>query len=180
MRRITYVFMSTLTALVLLFGYRTSTSSQLAGSSVPGIVAPVQGGTANPSSGTGQTSTGAGSPPAKAKGSTASATPSSPTAGTKATSPKPAVTSTGAAANTQYGPVQVQLVVQGKKITHVSVIEYPNGDPRDREINATALPILINETLTKQTATIDMVSGATYTSEGYLYSLQSALDKAGL
>jgi uncharacterized protein with FMN-binding domain len=65
-------------------------------------------------------------------------------------------------------------------ITDVSVVEYPNGNGRDQEINARALPVLIQETLKAQSADIDMVSGATVTSDGYLESLQSALDKAGL
>jgi uncharacterized protein with FMN-binding domain len=76
--------------------------------------------------------------------------------------------------------VQVQLTVASGKITNVSVVEYPNNNPRDQEINAQALPILVQETLSAQSAHIDMVSGATVTSDGYLQSLQSALDKAGL
>jgi uncharacterized protein with FMN-binding domain len=66
------------------------------------------------------------------------------------------------------------------KITDVAVIQYPNGNGRDQEINATALPILVQETISAQSAQIDMVSGATITSGGYLTSLQSALDQAGL
>jgi uncharacterized protein with FMN-binding domain len=76
--------------------------------------------------------------------------------------------------------VQVELTVAGGKITDVSVVQYPNGNGRDQEINARALPILIQETLKAQSASIDMVSGATVTSDGYLTSLQSALDKAGI
>jgi uncharacterized protein with FMN-binding domain len=60
------------------------------------------------------------------------------------------------------------------------VVQYPNNNGRDQEINARALPVLIQETLDAQNANIDMVSGATVTSDGYLESLQSALDKAGL
>ena len=89
-------------------------------------------------------------------------------------------TVTGSVAQTRWGPVQVQLTVANGKITHVSVIQYPNGNGRDQEINARALPILIQETLKAQGDSIDMVSGATVTSDGYLQSLQSALDKAGL
>jgi uncharacterized protein with FMN-binding domain len=62
----------------------------------------------------------------------------------------------------------------------VSVLQSPNGNPRDQEINAYALPILVQESLDAQSANIDMVSGATVTSDGYLQSLQGALDKAGL
>ena len=66
------------------------------------------------------------------------------------------------------------------KITAVDVPQYPDGNHRDDEINADALPTLKQETLSAQSADIDMVSGATVTSQGYLQSLQSALDQAGL
>ena len=89
-------------------------------------------------------------------------------------------TVTGDEASTRWGPVQVQLTVSGGTVTAVSVVEYPDGNGKDREINARALPILVQETLDAQSADIDMVSGATVTSEGYLESLQSALDQAGL
>jgi uncharacterized protein with FMN-binding domain len=83
-------------------------------------------------------------------------------------------------ANTQWGPVQVQLTVSGGKITKVNVLQYPNGNPKDGEINDYALPILTKETVDKQSASIDMVSGATVTSTGYIQSLQSAVDQANL
>jgi uncharacterized protein with FMN-binding domain len=62
----------------------------------------------------------------------------------------------------------------------VAVLQYPNGNSRDGEINSYALPILIRETVNAQSANIDMVSGATITSGGYVQSLQSALDEARL
>jgi uncharacterized protein with FMN-binding domain len=83
-------------------------------------------------------------------------------------------------AQTQWGPVEVQLTVSNRKITRVSVLQYPNGNGRDQEINSQALPILTQETVSSQSANIDMVSGATVTSNGYLESLQSALDQASL
>jgi uncharacterized protein with FMN-binding domain len=87
---------------------------------------------------------------------------------------------TGTVAETRWGPVQVQITVADGSITDVAVVQYPNSNGKDQEINARALPILIQETLKAQSASIDMVSGATYTSDGYLTSLQSALDQAGL
>lgn len=69
--------------------------------------------------------------------------------------------------------------MQSGKITDVAVLQYPNGNHRDVEINNYALPILIQETKNAQSAQIDMVSGATVTSDGYVQSLQSALDQAG-
>jgi uncharacterized protein with FMN-binding domain len=68
--------------------------------------------------------------------------------------------------------------MRGDTIANVSVLQYPNGNPRDGEINSHALPILIQETKQAGSAQIDMVSGATVTSAGYIQSLQSALDRA--
>jgi uncharacterized protein with FMN-binding domain len=76
--------------------------------------------------------------------------------------------------------VQVQITVAGRKITAVRVVDYPENNRHDREINAYALPVLVEETLSAQSASIDMVSGATVTSDGYIRSLQSALDSAGI
>jgi uncharacterized protein with FMN-binding domain len=87
---------------------------------------------------------------------------------------------TGSVAQTRWGPVQVRVTVASGKVTDVSVVQYPNDNPRDEEINSYALPILAQETVDAQSANIDMVSGATYTSQGYVESLQSALDQAGL
>jgi uncharacterized protein with FMN-binding domain len=89
-------------------------------------------------------------------------------------------TVTGAVAQTRWGPVQVRLTLAEGKITAVDVVQYPDGNGRDREINADALPVLVQETISAQSADVDMVSGATVTSTGYLQSLQSALDQAGL
>jgi uncharacterized protein with FMN-binding domain len=172
-RRIVLWLMSTLTVLVLLFGYHTSTSSASAQGGSASLATPapgaISGGLRTGSSGT--SSSAAASSTAGAAPSTAAAAP--PTADASRTV-------TGAVADTRWGPVQVQLTVAGKKITDVAVVQYPNGNGRDEEINAQALPILIQETLDRQSASIDMVSGATVTSDGYLQSLQSALDKAGL
>lgn len=83
---------------------------------------------------------------------------------------------TGNVANTAYGPVQVQLVVKANKIVKVSILEQPASTEHDLQIGQFAFPKLIAETVTTQSARIDSVSGATYTSGGYIKSLQSALD----
>ncbi len=85
---------------------------------------------------------------------------------------------TGTAANTRYGPVQVKVTLDGTKITKIDVVEYPSHDRRDQEINSYALPLLNQEAIDAQSAAIDVVSGATFTSQGYTSSLQSALDQA--
>jgi len=85
-------------------------------------------------------------------------------------------TITGKVANTVYGPVQIELVVKSHKIVKVAVLEQPTNTIHDIQIGEFAFPKLIGETLTAQTAKIDAVSGASYTSAGYISSLQSAVD----
>jgi uncharacterized protein with FMN-binding domain len=162
-KKIVLWFMSTLTAVTLLFGYHTSTSSTAAAAA--GSTAGGDASAEAPVTGTSSTGTAA----APSSSSTSSSATSSGT-----------TTVTGTAADTRWGPVQVRITVSGGKVTAVTVVEYPNSNGKDKEINAQALPILVKETLSAQSAKIDMVSGATYTSEGYLTSLQSALDQAGL
>jgi uncharacterized protein with FMN-binding domain len=79
-----------------------------------------------------------------------------------------------------YGPVQVRVTVRGSRIVSAHAIDYPQGGGRDQEINSRAIPQLDQETVQAQSARIDTVTGATYTSEGYRRSLQSALDAAHL
>ena len=83
---------------------------------------------------------------------------------------------TGHVANTAYGPVQVQLVVKSDKIVKVAILQQPTNTIHDIQIGEFAFPRLISETLAAQDAKIDAVSGASYTSAGYISSLQSALD----
>lgn len=85
---------------------------------------------------------------------------------------------TGTAVQTRYGPVQVAITVTQGRISDVQVPQYPTGGGREQRINTQAVPQLIDETVQAQSANIDMVSGATYTINGYLESLQSALDQA--
>jgi uncharacterized protein with FMN-binding domain len=153
MRRIAFVIMSTITTVVLLFSYRTSTNSALvAGSSV--LARPGAAGSA--------------SQPRSSNRSGSAASRSGP------------ATYTGDSADTRWGPVQVQITVQGGKITASQAVQYPQNNGRDAEINGFALPILNQEVVQQQSASIDTVSGATVTSDGYLQSLQSAIDQAHL
>ncbi|MFH8772453.1 FMN-binding protein [Streptomyces sp. NPDC017958] len=87
---------------------------------------------------------------------------------------------TGDTVQTRWGPVRVRVTIGSGKLTDVTAVSYPQDNPRDQEINGYALPQLRREALAAQSAQIDTVSGATYTSEGYRQSLQSALDSAGL
>ncbi len=158
MKRIVLWFLSTVSAVVLLFGYHTSTAGSAATVGAPTSI--VSGSTSSSSS-----------------GSSGSSGSSSGTGSTSSKSGTSAKTLTGDVAQTRWGPVQVQLTVKGSTITKVDVLQYPNGNGRDAEINSYALPVLIQETMNQQNANIDMVSGATVTSDGYLQSLQSALDQ---
>jgi uncharacterized protein with FMN-binding domain len=163
-KRIVLWGLSTLSALVAIFGYHTSTSSVMATTSEGTFTGSLQAQTA---SGSGTTTSG--TPPPGDSTSTGAGTTSA-TSGTV----------TGDAAQTRWGPVQVQLEVSGSTITNVTILQYPDSNGRDIEIANYSLPQLIQETLDAQGDSISMVSGATYTSEGYLQSLQSALDQAGL
>ena len=147
MRRIVTALAGTVTALVMLFGYHTSTAGSGTTAAVP--TGPVTTGSSNSRS-SGSSATGG------------------------------AQTYTGDTVQTQWGPVQVQITVSGGRVTEVTTLQHPSGNPRDEEINAYALPVLRESALSAQSADIDLVSGATVTSQGYVGSLQSALDQANL
>jgi uncharacterized protein with FMN-binding domain len=100
--------------------------------------------------------------------------------GTASTASARSTTVTGAVSQTQYGPVQVRVTVRKGAVTAVSAVQYPSGDANSQQINAYAIPLLDREALAAGNASINMISGATYTSNGYLASLQSALTKAGV
>jgi len=84
----------------------------------------------------------------------------------------------GSTVQTEYGPVQVQITVAGGRITAADAVQYSTAQRRDVQINRQAVPMLNAEVLAAQSATIDAVSGASYTSDGYIQSLQAALDLA--
>lgn len=157
MRRITLWLLSTVSILVLLFSYHTSTSSAVATS----IHAP-----------------GTTGPDAATKGPAASPGTPAPTDSTGVAGASG--TYTGTAVSTEYGDVQVQITVQGGRVTASTAVQVPWDNARDRRINSNAVPILNGEAVAAQSAQIDMVSGATYTSQGYVESLQAALDQAHL
>ena len=174
MKKIIYGLLATVTGTVLLLSYRTSLE----------VVNPTA--STGTTTGTGSTTSGSGSSAqsgstgtAQSGSTSSSSTPSStPSASSSSSSGLKDGTYTGQAADTRYGAVQVKVTVSGGKITAVDVPQYPTESFRDEEINRQAVPQLVSETLKAQSSSIDMVSGATYTSEGYLQSLQSALDGA--
>ena len=115
--------------------------------------------------------------PASATRAVASATPSA-SAATSASSASSG-TATGDAVDTQYGAAQVRVTVENGRITKIEALQLQADEPRSVEISSSAEPILQQEALTAQSADIDAVSGATFTSGSYAQSLQSALDKLG-
>ncbi len=120
--------------------------------------------TASPTPTTSKTATGSGTPVAPA--------PAAPTGKSG--------TFSGNTANTQWGPVQVQITVTAGKITKVVALKLPNGDQRTRSIAQQSAPFLIQQTLGTTTANVVGVSGASYTSDGWRRSLASAMAKASL
>lgn len=160
MRRAVLVFAATVLGLVLLLGFKSQATGALA--------APLPG-----NGGTGSSVSAPATPRANRAPSAGSA--AGPSA---APAPTGRRTITGSAVNTPYGPVQVQIAVNGSKVTDVTMLAYPNGTSLDAQINSYALPTLIQQTIATNGTQVDMVSGATYTSQGYLQSLQSALDAA--
>lgn len=152
MRRIVIAIGATLSGLVLLFSWPTSTNRPVATDAAAASTAGSAPGAAT-----------AGDATASGDG-TASAT----------------TTYDGDAVGTRYGDVQVRIAVTDGLITSAEAIAYPSGDPHDDRINGFAIPVLQDATVAAQSADIDMVSGATVTSRAYVESLQSALDQAGL
>ena len=164
MRRITLWMLSTLSGLVLLVSYHTSTMGAAGG---PAATVPAGGGGASALSGSSTTST-------------TSRSGSSPPAGSASAPTGADTVVNGAATSTRWGTVQVQVHVRNGQIVDVVPLAVPDSNSRDYRINSYAVPVLRDEALAAQSASIDTVSGATVTSNGYIRSLQSALDAAHL
>lgn len=169
-KRAISALLTTVVALALLFGFKTPEAPSLAGSTSPDTAvvgqpaataaAPISGATSGPASATA-------SPVPMATGSTGTSS-AAYVDGTVA----------GPVVSTRFGDVQVQVTISGGVVSDVAALQLPSGDRRSRQISQAAEPILRDEALTAQTAQIDLVSGATYTSRAYEQSLQAALDKA--
>lgn len=119
--------------------------------------------------------------PSAAGGDPSVPVPSAPARRAPGASAAPAKrTVTGDVAQTSYGPVQVSITVEGRRITAATAVQAPNGTAMSGQLTASAIPRLNQAAVTAQSAAIDTVSGASFTSQGYQQSLQSALDKAGV
>lgn len=166
MKRVLLSITGTVAGLVALLSFKTHTP--LAGGTLPSAALPAGGSTSSSGGGSGATT-----PPASGHSRAPAAKHSS--SGSAATR-----TLVGQAVQTQYGVVQVEAMVQGTKITNVKYLQLTAYDGTSQQINSYAAPILLQQTLQAQNSHIDGVSGASYTSAGYVQSLQSALDQAGL
>ena len=178
-------------ALVLLLGFKTPTATDPVGGT-DGAVAIATGrapaaAIASPTATETPTASVAPSPSAAAEVSgTDGAVAAAPTATpvpTPAAADAPSTatsdgTLVGQPVSMRWGTVQVQVTVSGGRITDITALQLPDGDPRSSQISQYAEPYLRESALQAQSAAVDVVSGATYTSEAYARSLQSALDQA--
>jgi uncharacterized protein with FMN-binding domain len=168
MRRAVLTLGGTAAALAALLSYKTHS----------GAAAVSAVGTPGTSTATSAAAKPAAAKPAASRPAHASTPSASAKAGGGAAGNGAARTVTGTVANTEYGPMQVELTLVGQKITKVTVLQRTDDGSESNEIDSMAIPQLTSETLAAQSARIDAVSGASYTSSGYIQSLQSALDKA--
>ncbi len=169
MKRVLFSIVGTVVALVALLSFKSHGGPLTAAGRLPSANLP---GAAASTSTSPRTSAPTGAPP----------TPSR-TRSARTTRPAPHPASRqilGSAVQTPYGVVQVKINLTGTKITNVSLAQLTANDDTSQQINSQAAPILLQQTLSAQSAQIDGVSGASYTSQGYDQSLQSALDKAGV
>lgn len=174
-KRAAGALLTTVLALVLLFNFKTAGNLALSGTAADGTAV-----VADPPTTSGDTSSTSGAAAAATTPSTGTATASpAADAGTSATTTGAYQdgTVTGAVISTRYGDVQVEVTISGGAIADVTALQLPDGDRRSQSIASAAEPILREEALAAQSASIDLLSGATYTSEAYAESLQSALDQ---
>ncbi|HEV2639134.1 MAG TPA: FMN-binding protein [Actinocrinis sp.] len=176
MRRVILALLATTVGLVLLLSYKAHTQSPV----VSALSAPDPG----PSATTDPTSGAAnGAILGPAASPTAASTPTSGSgSGTNTSTNTSAKSGTfvGAPVSSQFSTIQVEVVLADGRISDIKLLEDTDDEQRSAMIDGYATPILRSEALSAQSANIDVVSGATYTSQSYSQSLQSALDKAGL
>jgi uncharacterized protein with FMN-binding domain len=191
MRRTVLTLGGTVAGLAALFSFKTHSLAGASAIDPPTTpTAPATAPPAMPAAASSARPTHASQAMASGAGATPPVTPTGSAAGQKTSAgtptptPTPTSTSTrtltGTVASTQYGPMQVQVTLAGTRITMVTVLQRTDDGAMSNEVDSFAIPQLTAETLTAQSARIDAVSGASYTSSGYIQSLQSALDQADL
>jgi uncharacterized protein with FMN-binding domain len=178
MRRAIITIGSTAAGLAALLAFKSHPVADASAATTP-AAAPTPTLAAGPSSAAGSTSGHhPGSADGAGKGTSSSHRASASPSSSASSASGGTRTLTGTVANTQYGPMQVQVVLTDNRITKVNVLQQTDDGQMSNQVDAFALPKLTSETLTAQSARIDAVSGASYTSQGYIQSLQSALDQA--
>lgn len=176
MKRVIGSILGTVIGVVALLSFKTESKLPTAAGGLPSLGVSTAAPATSPTSTTDPTSTATGAPPRPAASSRSRA----------ASAAAPSATSTsytGAAKQTRYGVVQVKITVSATKVTKVTKVGFVQltaFDDHSQQINSGAAPILLQETMKAQNANINSVSGASYTSAGYIQSLQSALDAAGI
>ncbi len=165
-RRAVVTLLATVLGLVLLFSFKTPDGPVDAG-------APLTVARAAPTPGVVSTT---GSSPTSQPGSAAPAPPQASPSGQPSAAGSQQID--GAVVQTQFGDIQVRIVESAGKLVDIQALQLPSDRRRSLEISSYAEPVLHDEALQAQSAQIDTVSGATYTSEAYRESLQSALDHA--
>ena len=163
MKRAPIVLAATVAGVAGTLGFQAQNSST---STTAAAVSTTDTGTANAASGS--------------TGSSSTTTASSSSGSTTQTASSTKKTVTSDAIQTQYGAVQVKVTFTDGKVTAVENVALPQNDPHSSQISASVGPTLQQSALSNADGTVDAVSGATYTSNGYAQALQSALDKAGL
>jgi len=162
-------------------GFSGPTDQALPAANKAPLPVPSGSGAPAPAAGTG------GAPPAPGASATATqgtktTAPAAPKPTTAAPKPPRTTMKDGTFAGNpiyvEYGNIELSVIVSGGKITDIKVLDSPSEHSRSVQINKNALPKLRSEALAAQSAEIDTVSGATYTSSGYKLSLQSAIDRA--
>jgi uncharacterized protein with FMN-binding domain len=161
MRRAFTAVLITIVATVLLVNFKARTMLTIAKTHAPGPIA------------TGTTTT---SPRRSSTGRSRSSTGRSRASATTASSTRPR-TIVGPTISTRYGPVQVAVILAGGRLQDVRALQLPSGDGKTNDINSQAGPLLRQEAMAAQGASIDTISGASYTSDGYRQSLQAALGR---
>jgi uncharacterized protein with FMN-binding domain len=171
MKRVLLSILGTVLGVAALLSFKSHGQGAANGSGLPSAALPAV--SASTTTSPSRASTAAPPDPA------ASVTGQPPGAATTAATGSTSASFLGDSVNTRYGIVQVKITVTGNTITNVGFAQLTAFDGRSRQINSAAAPILLHEALNAQSAQIDSVSGASYTSQGYTQSLQSALDRAG-
>ncbi|MGD0439056.1 MAG: FMN-binding protein [Acidimicrobiales bacterium] len=166
MRRTPIVLAGTAAGLAAVLGFHTESLGT-------NVVATPSGSSSGASTGKSTTTTtGSSSSPGRVSSSASTTTTTTGTTGTR--------TALGADVQYRYGDLELQVTVTGSRITNVEPVVDTAYDPRSSQINSYAEPLLVSETIEAQSAAINGVSGATFTSQAYVQSLQAALDKLGI